>query len=64
MDPKYITLIRELTEAAAAAAIMAKNVNYYNHLNRPEDDDLERLIVQANEIRRFIDRNIGNQVKR
>lgn len=64
MDSKYFTLIRDLTEAAAAAAIMAKNVNYKDHLDRPEEDDLDRLIVQANDILQLIERNIRNQVER
>lgn len=64
MDSRYFTLIRDLTEAAAAAAIMAKNVNYDNSLDRPDEDDLNRLITQANDILKFIERNIRNQVKR
>lgn len=64
MDSKYFTLIRDLTEAAAAAAIMAKNVNYKNCLDRPEEDNLDRLIVQANDILQLIERNIRNQVER
>lgn len=63
MDSKYFTLIRDLTEAAAAAAIMAKNVNYDNSLNRPDVDDLDRLLMQSSDILQRIERNIRMQVK-
>ena len=61
MDSRYFVLVRDLTEAAHLATVMAKNVNYNDALDTPSLDDLDRLIVQTGDIIRVINRNISEQ---
>ena len=63
MTDKYLILARDLQEAAFRATILAKNVNYWERLDRPQHDGIDDLIRRAHDISQDIQDTIRHQMK-
>lgn len=63
MDRKYFELAIRLNESAMYAVYIAKNINYKPTLNKPDDDNLEGLLSEAQDIANRLKRVISNQLK-
>ena len=62
MTDKYLILARDLQEAAFRATVLAKNVNYWERLDRPEEDGIGDLISRSQDILQEIDSIIRHQM--
>lgn len=63
MDRKYFELAIRLNESAMLATYIAKNINYEPTLNKPDEDNLEGLLSEAQDIAHRLKRIISNQMK-
>lgn len=63
MDRKYFELAIRLNETAKLAMYVAKNINYNPSLNKPNDDNLEWLLLETQDLNHKIESIISGQMK-
>lgn len=63
MDMKYFELAIRLNETAKLAMNVAKNINYNPSFNKPNDDNLEWLLLETQDLNHKIESIISRQMK-